>query len=142
MKFLPLVYHKGRVSTRAAHNNQLALEVESWTRLLRFLSDENVQIKIRFANVLKNFEDNRHLIQLEQFNDSFISQDELIKLLRNEVEGVARILRSDDVNIREQAALLEKKATGLRKNIQVAEQQFVQLRRRFDQFQHDNRLGT
>jgi hypothetical protein len=37
--------------------------------------------------------------------------------------------------------LLDKKVAGLRKNIQVAEQQFVELRRRFDQFQHDNRFG-
>jgi predicted RNase H-like nuclease (RuvC/YqgF family) len=141
MKPLPLLNYKGKFSTLASHKSQLTLEVESWTRLLRFLSDENVQIKIRFANVLKNFEDNRHLIQLEQFNDSFISQDELIKLLRNEVEGITRMLQREDIYKRDQAALLEKKVAGLRKNIQVAEQQFVELRRRFDQFQHDNRFG-
>ena len=141
MKFLPLSNYKGKFATRVNHNNQLALEVESWTRLLRFLSDENVLIKISFADLLKNFVDNSHLSQLEQFNDSFISQDELIKLLRNEVEVVTRMLQRDDIYNRDQAALLEKKVASLRKNIQVAEQQFVELRRRFDQFQHNNRLG-
>jgi hemerythrin superfamily protein len=141
MKPLPLSYYNGGFSSYTMHNRQLALEIESWTRLLRFLSDENVQMKMRFANLLKNFEDNRYLIQLEQLNDSFISQDELIKLLRNEVVGVTRMLQRDDINKRDQATLLEKKVTALRKNIQVAEQQFVQLRRRFDQFQHDSRLG-
>lgn len=139
MKPLPLLNYKGKFSTQAALTSQFAHEVESWTRLLRFLSDENVQIKTRFANLLKNFEDNRHLMQLEQFNDSFISQDELIKLLRKEVEGITRMLQRDDINNRDQSALLGKKIAGLRKNIQVAEQQFVELRRRFDQFQHDNR---
>ena len=141
MKRVPLLNYSGKYAQFAPRFRQLELESESWKRLLSFLSDENVRLKTRFALALKNYNDKRFLNKLEQFNDSFISQDELIKLMRKEVAGIDEIISRQNIIEQEQFQLLEKKVANLRNNIQVAEEQFADLRRQFDQFQYDSTFG-
>ncbi len=117
---------------------QLELEIEAWKRLLSFLTDENVKIKMRFATALNYFRDNRLLIKLEQFNDSFISQDEMIKLMRNEVESIHKILHLPVNNKNVDINITEEKISRLRENISLFECQFSSLKKDFDNFMHEN----
>lgn len=110
---------------------QLRYESETWKRSLEFMMNENVQFKYRLSDVLKNNVDKRRLDQLEEFQTSFIKEDDLIKVLRNDV---AELEKSLDYSIFENDQLMkqvELKMKTIRINIHNAEKMFGKLKSAF-----------
>ncbi|KAA9038724.1 hypothetical protein FW778_14355 [Ginsengibacter hankyongi] len=67
---------------------QLKYEIDTYRRLLNFITDENVHLKNRLAVVVKdNFEKNL-VEELDNYLSKFVAQDELINLLKNDISKI------------------------------------------------------
>jgi hypothetical protein len=113
---------------------QLQYESDTWKRLLSFMVEENVRLKNRLAEILKEQFNASLLEQVELFQSSFLKEDELIGLLRNEIvefdKLLAREIFEDGKIMRE----VEKKMIKLRNNIDTAEKQFGKLKAEFNSY--------
>ena len=75
--------------------NQLQSEINTWKRLLIFFRDENVCLKNRLSDILKNGFNRKLLEEFENFQTKFIKQDEMIRLLRNDTAELDKLLLNE-----------------------------------------------
>jgi hypothetical protein len=112
---------------------QVKFETDALKRLLDFIAEENVQLKNRISEILKNSFDKSMLNQMELFQNRFIMEDELVSLLRNDAALIERQLQQmagDETGI----AAINRKLRKLSYNIEAAENQFIKLRSDFNVF--------
>jgi regulator of replication initiation timing len=117
---------------------QLQYESDSWKRLLGFIMDENIHLKNRLSEVLKDKFDNNLLEEVEGFQSSFIKEDELIGLLRNDVAELDKLLVREIFEDGKIANEIDKKLNRLRNNITIAEKQFGKLKVEFNSYLSEN----
>ncbi len=113
-------------------------ESDAWKRLLCLLMDENVSLKYRLAEVLKDKFDNNLLDEVENFQSRFIKNDGLIGLLRNDVAELDKLLvreRFEDGEIKKKVGT---QLSKLRNNIETAEIQFNKLKSEFNSYLLEN----
>ena len=113
-------------------------ESDAWKRLLCLLMDENVRLKYRLAEVLKDKFDNNLLDEVENFQSRFIKNDGLIGLLRNDVAELDKLLvreRFEDGEIKKKVGT---QLSKLRNNIETAEIQFNKLKSEFNSYLLEN----
>jgi regulator of replication initiation timing len=117
---------------------QLQYEADTWKRLLGFMMDENIHLKNRVSQILKDRFDENLLEEVEVFQSSFIKEDALIGLLRNDVAELDKLLQKevfeDGVIIKN----VESKLKKLRHNIKNAEKQFGKLKIDFNNYLSEN----
>jgi hypothetical protein len=117
---------------------QLWLETDAWKRLMSFIIDENIQLKNRIAEVLKDGIDAHLLEDVEKFHNRSLEGDLFIGLLRNDVAELDKLLAKnglkDETSIREAEANIIK----LRNNIAIAEKQFSKLKLEFYSYFSEN----
>lgn len=113
--------------------NQLQYECAAWKRLLAFLLDENVHLKNRLSEILKDKFNNNLLEKVEEFLSRFVKEDELIGLLRNEVVELDKMVQQyhgqEDFYYD-----IERKLNNIRNNIITAEKQFSKLKSEFNDY--------
>ena len=100
--------------------------------------DENIHLKNRLSEVLKDSSDKNLLCELENFQTQFINKDELINVLRNDVAEIDKLLVKE---IFEDGTVTKKVCTELKKlrnNIEAAERQFSKLKSEFNSFLMEN----
>ncbi len=117
---------------------QLQYEAETWKRLLGFMVDENIHLKNRLSEILKDRFDKNLLDEVESFQSRFVKEDEMIGLLRNEVAELDKLLARE---IFEDGSLIhkvDKKLKTLRSNISNAEKQFGKLKTEFNSYLSEN----
>jgi regulator of replication initiation timing len=117
---------------------QLQYEAETWKRLLGFMTDENIHLKNRLSEILKDGFDKNLLDEVEGFHSRFVKEDEMIGLLRNEVAELDKLLVRE---IFEDGSLIlkgEKKLKTLRNNVSNAEKQFGKLKTEFNSYLSEN----
>jgi hypothetical protein len=117
---------------------QLQYERDTWKRLLDFMMDENVQFKNRLSEILKDKFDKELLEEVEGFQSSFIKEDELIGLLRNELAELDKLLVAEVI---EDGKIIEKidvKLKNLRDNIITAEVHYCKLKVAFNSYLAQN----
>ncbi len=61
---------------------QIKHEVETWRRTLLYMQEENIHLKNRLSEVLKDRFDKKMLEVVEVFQSKFIMQDDLITSLK------------------------------------------------------------
>ncbi len=110
---------------------QLRYESETWKRSLEFMMNENVQFKYRLSDVLKNNVDKRRLDQLEEFQTSFIKEDDLINVLRNDVAELEKSLVCSTFEDDQLMKQVDLKMKTIRNNIHHAEKMFGKLKSAF-----------
>ena len=113
-------------------------ESDAWKRLLCLLMDENVSLKYRLAEVLKDKFDNNLLDEVENFQSRFIKNDGLIGLLRNDVAEFDKLMvreRFDDGEFKKKVG---NQLSKLRNNIEAAEIQFNKLKSEFNSYLSEN----
>ncbi len=113
---------------------QLQYESDIWKRLLGFIMDENVHMKNRISEILKNGFNKNLLEEVERFQSRFIKEDELIGLLRNEVAEFDKLLVREifeDGKIKE---AINRRLKKLSNNIIIAERQFSKLQSEFNNY--------
>ena len=118
--------------------NQLQVEVNSWRRLLNFFSDENVCLKNRLSEILKNGFDRKLLEEFENFQTKFIKQDEMITFLRNDIAELDKLLLNDKLGIGINENTIDRKLEHLRKNMANSEGRFFQLQLNFNTYILEN----
>lgn len=117
---------------------QLQYETETWKRLIGFMRDENVHLKNRLSEILKNNFDNSLLEEVENFHSDFVKEDERIGSLKNEVVELDKLLVRE---IFEDGAIIKKvnsKLKRLRNNIKNTEAQFTKLKMDFNNYLSEN----
>ena len=111
---------------------QFQYETDTWKRLMRFIMEENIQMKNRLSEVLKNTNDTSFLEEIESFQSCFIKEDELIGLLRNDITDLDKLLAAKDPEEKEISDEAARKLNRLRNNIVNVETQFNKLKMEFN----------
>ena len=118
--------------------SQLQSETATWKRLLSFLMEENIYLKHRIAEILKEESSTRLLAKPETFQASFIYTDALVSLLRDDVVQFKKKLETEGINER----LVNKNFAGrlqrIRRNISAAERTFNQRQTAFNNYLSEN----
>jgi regulator of replication initiation timing len=117
---------------------QLQYEADTWKRLLGFMMDENIHLKNRVSQILKDRFDENLLEEVEVFQSSFIKEDALIGLLRNDVAELDKLLQKEVFEDGMIIKNVESKLKKLRHNIKNAEKQFGKLKMDFNNYLSEN----
>lgn len=70
-------------------------ESDSWKRQLAFMTDENVHLKMRLNEMLKEKDAGPTLEVAEFFLGQFIEHDSVIRVLRNNIAEFDRLLKRE-----------------------------------------------
>lgn len=116
---------------------QLRHEINTWKRMLGFMQEENVHLKNRLSDVLKDRFNKNMLDGVEFFQTNFIREDEVIGLLKNEVAEVENILQSE-IFMNENIYPIGRKFEKVRKNIDAAERDFTKINIDFNKYLSEN----
>lgn len=119
---------------------QLAYETGAWKRLLDFISEENIRHKNRVSEILQDRFDKNLLEEVDGFQGRFIKQDDMISLLRDDIEAFMNIPADRIMDGKEMTEDVYKKLKRLRSNMQIAEESFGRLRTEFNHFLVENIL--
>lgn len=117
---------------------QLQYETETWKRLLGFMRDENIHLKNRLSEILKDNFNNNLLEEIEIFQTHFIKEDDQIHLLRNEVVELDKLLVREIFENGTIIRQVDNKLKRLRRNIKNAESQFTRLKIDFNNYLSEN----
>jgi len=112
----------------------LRQESDTWKRVLEFMTEENIHLKDRLSEMLKGDLEEDLLMTAEIFQNSFVREDELIRLLRKDVSVFDQWLTRE---IYEDGAIVSKVMKSfnvIRKNISESEIQFNQLKYQFSNY--------
>lgn len=131
MRLPPGALHEPRI-------RQLQYETDTWKRLLGFLMDENVHLKNRLAEILKDNFNKTLLEEVDNFQGRFVKEDDLISLLRHDLAEIDTLLLreifEDGILSREVRVKMNK----LRHNMVNAERQFSRLKLEFNSYLSEN----
>src|SRR5207342_2914114 len=85
---------KASTDERAPRLNLVQLQYESdyWKRLMVFTLGENIHLKNRLAEILKNRFDEMLLEEVEAFHSRVIGVDDSVRLLRYEIAELDKLL--------------------------------------------------
>ena len=114
--------------------NEYQIEAEKWLHILGFYQQENVLFKTRLSDRVNSTSETIPLMPEEQFNESFIEQDYIIKFLSAEVHEQLKLLERD---IYEDGVIfqeVEKQQRKLRKDMKKEQEIFENLRERFQSY--------
>ena len=116
---------------------QLRHEINTWKRMLGFMQEENVHLKNRLSDVLKDRFNKNMLDGVEFFQTNFIKEDQVIGLLKSEVAEVENILKRDLVT-EESIFPTSKRMETVRNNIDAAEKDFTKINNDFNKYLSEN----
>jgi glutaredoxin 2 len=117
---------------------QLQYEVDSWKRVLRFITEENIHLKSRLSEAINDKFDRRLLTDAEEFQTRFIKKDELISLLRNETAELEKLFVREMFDNGIMINEIERKFKILRNNISFAEAGFIKMKSEFNNYLSGN----
>ena len=120
---------------------QLQFESDSWKRLLGFIIDENIHLKNRLSEVLKNGFGGNWLEEMETFHNQLVKEDDRIGLLRNEIAELDRLLVREVFEDGRIIKDIDRRLKKLRHNITNTEEQFGKLKLEFNSFLTENILS-
>jgi hypothetical protein len=112
-------------------------ESETWKRYLQFIQQENNHLKTRLSQVLQHDTDLDFLERAEIFQNKFLSEDETVHLLRQDVHEIEHLLIEE---VKEGSAVtneLQKKFRKLSRDMETVERQFHKLKSDFNSFVQD-----
>lgn len=109
-------------------------ESDTWKRQLSFIREENIYLKKRLIEILKEKLSPADLEAAESFQTLFIEQDKLVTILGNSVAEFDRLLKRE---LFEDGALLRTvmlEHLHIDRKISEAEASFDNLKRRFNNY--------
>lgn len=119
---------------------QFEFECETWNRTLKYLVNENIHLKNRLSEILKDKFDKYLLEEVEGFQNRFIREDELIDLIRNEIAELEELLDTEEQESEEFDIDRDRKIKKIRNNLKIAENRFSELKSDFNDFLIENIL--
>lgn len=118
---------------------ELRHESDKLKQRLGSMIDENVSLKCRLSEVLKEKFDKKMLLEVEEYQNYFVREDELIGLLRNDIAMLDKLMSSSQRSGAEMSPI-DKKLRMLRSNILSVENQFGMLKAEFVSYLIRNKL--
>lgn len=115
---------------------QFQAEIETWKQLLSAGTEENILLKTRIPDILKNNYDQSSLEEIEEFQTRFIREDEAIHSLKCDVNDSYNLLYAKIAEDGEIEKAFYKKMKDLRKDITDFTTRFHILKLAFNDFQH------
>lgn len=106
-------------------------ESDAWKRLISFMMEENVYLKTRLSEALLNDVDPQTLSDMESYHARFVIEDELIRLLRDDIAAYEQLLNSGNADDTVNGEKIQVKLKKLRTGISSAEKYFEQLKATF-----------
>ncbi|MEO7120152.1 MAG: hypothetical protein ABIY62_03605 [Ginsengibacter sp.] len=116
---------------------QLEHECNTLRRSLLFLKEENIVLKNRLSEILKDSFDKNLLEQAELFHNDFIRKDARIHLLRNDLAGLYNLLAKIINNEKDTSLEIDARLGELRNNTNIAENQFIKMQSDFNKYFYD-----
>jgi len=113
---------------------QLQYEADTWKRLLGFMMDENIYLKNRVSEILRNNFDRIHLDEIDDFQNRSVKADQLIGLLRNEVAELDKLLTREVFEDGQIIHLVQEKLARVRGSIGNAEKNLAELKVAFNNY--------
>ncbi|MDB5277513.1 MAG: hypothetical protein JWR61_2468 [Ferruginibacter sp.] len=113
---------------------QVQFEQDTWKRLLGFMMDENIYLKNRIAEILKDNPDRSLLDDVENFQSRFIVEDEMISILRNDIAHIEKLYAEGETSNGKLIAEINNRLQRLREDIALAEFQFNKLKIEFNTY--------
>lgn len=117
---------------------QLQYEVESWQRVLRLITEENIHLKSRLSEAIQDNFDKKRLIAVEEFQTNFLKADGLIVLLRNELAELETLLVREMFEDRGMVTEITRKFKNIGTNISAAETDFIKMKSAFNNYLSQN----
>ena len=117
---------------------QIQHEVETWKRMLLYMQEENIHLKNRLSEVLKDRFDKKMLEVVEVFQNKFIMQDDLVNSLKKEVADIEELLHPNNNGSLNIVSPSEKSVTTIRSNLEIAEKKFAVLKTDFNHYLSEN----
>ncbi len=115
---------------------QFQTEIEAWKKILNSRMEENVLLKSRLSDIVKNDYDQNLLEEIEEFQTKFIREDELINSFRRDVNDLDNLLYSKMFEEGKMEKSFETKMDQLGRDISNSVIRFRILQSAFDDFQH------
>lgn len=109
--------------------------LETWKQLLNSRMEENVLLKIKISEIVKNNYDRNFLEEIEEFQTQFITEDELIHSLRSEVHELNNFLYDKMFEDEKKKKMFDPKMESLRRDMVNSVSRFGNLQTAFDEFQ-------
>jgi len=119
---------------------QLQYENDTWKRSLAFMMEENILLKNRLSEILKDRFDKFLLEEIEGFQNRSVKQDEFMDQLNKEVKEIDKFLLKEIYEDGKIIREIEKKRKNVRKNLVTAENRFSRLKLDFNHFLSENIL--
>lgn len=115
---------------------QFQHEIETWKRILSFLTDENINIKKRLSEILRTVEsgDDKMLDRIEYFHNRLLKEDEVIAVLFREVGDQERSIMHNGFEEDLRLRATGDKQVKLRNALEKAEQEFNKLNFEFNSY--------
>jgi hypothetical protein len=113
---------------------QLQLESDSWKQSIGYMMEENISLKNRLTEILRNRFNSTLLEQAEYFQNRFIKEDERIGLIRDDVVQIDRSLMMHAEENSEVDSETDYKIKKLRNYILHAQKQFIELKSEFNNY--------
>lgn len=117
---------------------QIKHEVETWRRSLLYMQDENIHLKNRLSEVLKDRFNKKMLEVVEVFQSKFIMQDDLITSLKKEVAAIEESMYPKKYSSIIITHPSEKNIAAIRDNLEVAEKMFAGIKTDFNHYLTEN----
>jgi hypothetical protein len=112
-------------------------ESETWKRYLQFIQQENNHLKTRLSQVLQHDTDLDFLERAEIFQNKFLSEDETVHLLRQDVHEIEHLLLEEVKEGSTVTTEVQKKFRKLSRDMETVERQFHKLKSDFNSFVQD-----
>lgn len=120
------------MNTLTQKQDQLEPEYKKWEMLLNSLKHENAFLILKLSEVLDGKEDKEFISKAEYFQNEFITEDEYIKELKNDIKVQLQLISGSikDEKILKKILMKHEK---LRNEIIYFEKNFSNLKMEFDQ---------
>lgn len=115
-------------------------ESDTWNRTLEYLIDENIHLKNRLSEILKNKFDKYLLEEVDGFQSRFIKEDVLIGLIRNDIVELSKLFEGEVYAGGKLKPEIDGKLKRIRNNLGNAEKHFSELKSDFNNFLSENIL--
>lgn len=111
------------------------IELKSWLRKIDILQQENVMLKNKVADVMKNDMDRVAVEKVENYLANFLEKDAILALLRRDI--AEEMKKAGYYQNEEESDTNEKKQASLRKDIAQMEFEFYKLKGDFTNYISD-----
>jgi hypothetical protein len=117
---------------------QLQEEIDMHKRSLAFMEEENILLKNRVSQVLKNGFNENLLSEMEIFHGQFVREDELIRILKSYIMEAEKLLLQEVFRDGKIIKEVKRKLQRVRTKMETTQRRFTKLKSDFNSFLSEN----